>query len=480
MPVCTGRCGDREKVRRQEINTTERDVAMADTRDFGRGSVAKNILSMAIPMTIAQMVNVLYNVVDRFFIGHVPGASSLALTGVGIVFPIISIITAFTNLFGMGGAPLCSIAWGRQEHEKAEEIIGTAFFMLVTTSFVLTAVGMVFMRPLLYLFGASTETYAYAQDYFSFYIWGSPFAMIGLGMNGFINSQGFGTVGMMTIAIGALINIILDPIFIFALQLGVRGAAIATVLSQLLSAVWVLRFLTGKKAILKLRRQNIRWRAPILKRVVQLGLSHFVMSFTNAITQFAYNTTLQSFGGDVYVGAMTVINSVREVVTMPVNGIASGAQPVLGYNYGAQKYDRVKKGIIFMTLVCLIYMLLAWGVVFRFPAQLMGIFNNNAELIGIGAQMMHIYFFGFCFMAFQMSGQSAFTSLGYAKYAIFFSLFRKVMVVLPLIFILPRFMGVDGILWSEPISNLVGGLFCFTTMMFTIWRKLPHKASSSQ
>lgn len=445
---------------------------MNTTRDFGQGSVARNILSMAIPMTIAQTVNVLYNVIDRFFIGHIPHSSSLALTGVGIVFPIISIVTAFTNLFGMGGAPLCSIAWGGKDPDRAEKIIGASFFMLLLTSLTLTAVGLLSMRPLLYLFGASPDTYPYAHDYFSIYICGTPFAMMSLGMNGFINSQGFGSVGMLTISIGALINLLLDPLFIFVLHLGVRGAAIATVVSQVVSAVWVLHFLTGRRVILKLRRKYIRWRAAILKDVVQLGFSHFVMSFTNGVTQFAYNSTLQSFGGDTYVGAMTIINSVREVVTMPANGITSGAQPVLGYNYGAKKYDRVKRGILFMTLVCLVYMLLAWGVVFLFPQELIRIFNDSPALVEIGANMLHIYFFGFCFMAFQMSGQVAFTSLGYAKHAIFFSLFRKIMVVLPLIFILPHFMGVDGILWSEPISNLAGGLFCYTTMLLTFWRKL--------
>lgn len=445
---------------------------MENRRDFGQGSIAKNILSMAIPMTIAQTVNVLYSVIDRFFIGHIPSSSSLALTGVGIVFPVISIVTAFTNLFGMGGAPLCSIAWGRKDCVRAEKIIGATFFMLLTTALMLTALGIVFMRPLLYLFGASYDTYWYAHDYFSIYIWGTPFAMVSLGMNGFINSQGFGSMGMATIAIGALINMILDPVFIFVWQLGVQGAAIATVVSQVISAVWVLFFLTGRKAILKLRRENIGWCAEILRDIIPLGFSHFVMSFTNGVTQFAYNSTLRSFGGDMYVGAMTIINSVREVITMPANGIISGSQPVLGYNYGAKKYDQVKQGIIFMTLVCLVYMLLAWGVVLVLPRQLIGIFNNSPELIDIGAEMLHIYFFGFCFMAFQMSGQAAFTSLGYARHAIFFSLFRKIMVVLPLIFILPHFMGVQGVLWSEPISNFVGGIFCFVTMILTLWRKL--------
>ena len=445
---------------------------MGEEHDFSKGSMARNILAMAIPMTIAQLVNVLYNITDRFFIGHIPGASSLALTGVGIVFPLINIITAFTNLFGMGGAPLCSIARGKKDEDLAERIMGTCCFMLVVTAAVIMVVCVLFMKPILYAFGASSDTYPYAWDYFSTYIWGTLFAMLGLGMNGFINSQGFGRVGMVTIAAGAAVNVVLDPIFIYVLKMGIRGAALATVISQILSALWVLRFLTGPKAILKLRRSNIRWQGEILKETVQVGFCFFMQSFTNGVTQFAYNNVLQSIGGDIYVGAMTVINSVREVMTMPANGITGGAQPVLGYNYGAKENARVKKGILFTTGICVAYTLVAWGVVFLFPHELIRIFNDNPQLVEVGARMMHIYFFGFCFMALQFSGQSTFTALGRARYAIFFSIFRKLVVVVPLIFILPNFMGVEGVFWSEPISNLVGGSACFITMMLTLWRKL--------
>lgn len=445
---------------------------MDNKQDFSQGSMARNILRMSIPMTIAQLVNVLYNIIDRFFIGRIAGASSLALTGVGIVFPIISLITAFTNLFGMGGAPLCSIARGRQDDALAERIQGASCFMLVATALVLTLAGAVLTTPLLYAFGASDATFPYARDYFSIYIWGTPFAMLGLGMNGFINSQGFGRVGMVTIAAGAVMNAVLDPLFIFVFGLGIRGAAIATVLSQFLSAAWVLRFLTGRQALIPLRRAQIRWQPDILRETVQLGFSHFVMSFTNSVTQFAYNNVLQTLGGDIYVGAMTVINSVREIIVMPANGITGGAQPVLGYNYGAGRRDRVKTGILFMTGVCITYTLLAWALVFLFPEPLIRIFNNDPALISVGSRMLHIYFFGFCFMALQFCGQSTFTALGKAKHAIFFSLFRKIVVVLPLIFILPTFLGVEGVFWSEPISNLVGGGACFAVMMLVVWRKL--------
>ena len=445
---------------------------MDQDHDFSQGGMARNILSMAVPMTIAQTVNVLYNIADRFFIGHIPGTSSLALTGVGIVFPIINVITAFTNLFGMGGAPLCAIARGRKENDLAERIMGASCFMLVLTALVLTAVGVLLARPILFLFGASTDTFPYASAYFGIYIWGTLFAMLSLGMNGFIISQGFGRTGMVTIAAGAAVNVVLDPILIYGLDMGVRGAAVATVISQVLSAAWVMRFLTGPKALLKLRRRHIAWAPALLKDTVRLGFSQFVMSFTNGLTQFAYNKALLGLGGDVYVGAMTVINSVREVVTMPVNGITGGAQPVLGYNYGAGAWERVRRGILITAGICTAYTFLAWGVVFLFPEQLILFFNDSPELVEVGARMLHIYFFGFCFMALQFSGQSTFTALGKAGYAVFFSLFRKVVLVVPLIFLLPCFWGVEGVFWSELISNLIGGSACFLVMMGTVWRRL--------
>ncbi len=445
---------------------------MESRQDFCQGSVAHCILRMAVPMTVAQLVNVLYSITDRFFIGHMGDGASLGLTGVGVVFPIISIITAFTNLFGMGGAPLCSIARGKQETLLAEKIMGTTCFMLLVTAGLLTVLGALLAKPLLFWFGASADTYPYASAYFSVYIWGTPAAMLSLGMNGFVNSQGFGRAGMLTITVGAAANMTLDPLLIYGFGMGIRGAAIATVVSQLLSAVWVMRFLTGPRAILKLRRGLVAWEPALLWKVVRLGFCHFIMSFTNAASQLAYNTALRSMGGDVYIGAMTVINSLREVITMPANGITGGAQPVLGYNYGARAYDRVRQGAICMAGICTVYMLLAWGVVFLFPEALIRFFNDDAELVAVGARLLHIYFFGFCFMALQMSGQAVFTSLGKAGYAIFFSLFRKVGLVIPLIFLLPGFLGIDGVLWSEPISNLIGGTACFLAMVRTVWKVL--------
>ena len=299
----------------------------SEEKDFGTGSVAANILRLAIPMTLAQLINVLYNVVDRAYIGHIPGTSTDALTGVGLALPVITVITAFANLFGMGGAPLFSIARGADEPEKAEKIMGNSFSMLLISGIILSAACYIFRRPLLYLFGASTATYPYAESYITLYLLGTLFVMISLGMNNFINAQGFGITGMLTVSIGAVLNLLLDPLFIFVFHMGVQGAALATIVSQGISALWVLRFLLGKKALIRLNAKSMTLSFPLIKEITALGLSGFVMAVTNGSVQIICNATLQRYGGDLYVGIMTVVNSVREVVTIPVTGLSSGAQP---------------------------------------------------------------------------------------------------------------------------------------------------------
>ncbi len=442
--------------------------------DFTKGSVRSAILRLAIPMTMAQLVSLLYNIIDRMYIGHLPENSTLALTGLGLTFPILTIITAFSNLFGMGGAPLFSIARGKKQSHRAEEIMGNTFSMLILTGIVLTILGLCLKRPVLYLFGASNATISYADDYLSIYLCGSIFVMISLGMNGFINAQGFARKGMLTVLIGAVLNIILDPVFIFVLDLGVRGAAAATVISQFVSAAWVLKFLTGKQALLHLKRRYLKVRCKMLKDIVGLGMSGFIMSVTNSIVQVVCNATLQIYGGDLYIGIMTVVNSVREIVSMPISGLTNAAQPVLGYNYGARAYRRVRSGIMFMTISGMVYMLIVWAVLFVFPRQFIHIFNSDPELLANGVTPLHIYFFGFFMMSFQFSGQSTFVALGKSKQAIFFSIFRKVIIVVPLTLILPGIagLGVMGVFLAEPISNFVGGLVSFGTMMATVWRKL--------
>lgn len=443
---------------------------MENRNDFSQGSIYRHIMSLAIPMTIAQMVQVLYNIVDRIYIGHLEAGSSLALTGLGLTFPIITIISAFTNLFGMGGAPLCSIARGKNDMERAETIMGNTFFLLLVSSFVLMLASYVFMKPLLYMFGASDTTYPYAKEYLKLYLLGTPFVMLGTGMNGFINSQGFGKMGMMTILLGAIVNIILDPIFIFYFELGISGAAIATILSQLLSAIWVMKFLLGEKTILKLTKKNMRLEGELIKSITGLGLAGFVMSATNGAVQIACNATLKGHGGDIYVGIMTVLSSIRDVIILPIHGVTTGAQPVLGYNYGAKKYDRIKKGIIFVTVVTVIYMLLAWIIVFLYPGSFIKVFSSDMELIVKGIPAMNIYYFGFFMMAFQVAGQSIFVALGQSKQAVFFSLFRKIIVVVPLTLFLPYVadLGIKGVFLAEPISNFVGGTACYIAMLMTI------------
>jgi len=433
--------------------------------------MARNILQMALPMTVAQLINILYNVVDRMYLGKLPG--HLSLTGLGLCLPIISILMGFANLCGMGGAPLCSIHRGKGEDGEAERILGNSFALLLLFGAGLTALGLAFRRPILYLFGASDLTFPYANDYLTIYLLGTPFVMIGLGMNPFINAQGFSRMGMMTVALGAAVNIVLDPIFIFALDMGVRGAALATVLAQGCSALWVLKFLTGRRALLRLRWNTLRLQAARVRRILALGTSGFVMSMTNSLVQVLCNASLQHYGGDLYVGVMTVINSIREVVSMPVQGITNGCQPVLGYNYGAGEYERVRRGIRFTTVLTVGYSVAAWALVMAVPELLIRIFNDEPELIAAGIPAFRLYFAAFFCMSFQFIGQSVFVGLGRSRSAVFFSLLRKAFIVAPLTLLLPGLgMGVDGVFAAEPVSNVLGGLACLLTMYVTVYRRL--------
>lgn len=433
--------------------------------------MARNILQMALPMTVAQLINILYNIVDRMYLGRLPG--HLSLTGLGLCLPIISILMGFANLCGMGGAPLCSIHRGKGENEEAERILGNSFALLLLFGAGLTALGLAFRRPILYLFGASDLTFPYANDYLTIYLLGTPFVMIGLGMNPFINAQGFSRMGMMTVALGAAVNIVLDPIFIFALDMGVRGAALATVLAQGCSALWVLKFLTGRRALLRLRWNTLRLQAARVRRILALGTSGFVMSMTNSLVQVLCNASLQHYGGDLYVGVMTVINSIREVVSMPVQGITNGCQPVLGYNYGAGEYERVRRGIRFTTVLTVGYSVAAWALVMAVPELLIRIFNDEPELIAAGIPAFRLYFAAFFCMSFQFIGQSVFVGLGRSRSAVFFSLLRKAFIVAPLTLLLPGLgMGVDGVFAAEPVSNVLGGLACLLTMYVTVYRRL--------
>ena len=449
--------------------------------DFSKGSVVRNILNLSIPMTMAQLVHVLYNVVDRIYIGYIPDEATLSLTGLGICLPVTMAVIAFANLFGMGGAPLCSIERGKGNEQEAEAIMGNSFTLMLIFGILLTAIGLMFKRPLLYLFGASDITYPYASAYMTIYILGSIFVMTGLGMNAFINSQGFARVGMMTVFLGAVTNIILDPIFIFRLHMGVQGAALATVISQFLSAVWIICFLTGKRAILKLRPSAMHLSGRRVKRITAMGTSSFMAGFTNSLVAVACNATLWSFGGDLYVGVMAVLHSVREITENSVKGVTAGSQPFLGFNYGAGEYDRVKQAIRFISIVTISFTVVSWLAVSFFPVFFIKIFNHDEELIAAAIPAIRVYFFGFCMMSLQFSGQASFVGLGKAKQAAFFSIFRKVIIVLPLTLLLPHVggLGVMGVFMAEPISNLVGGLACYGTMLHIVWPELSGKGEKN-
>ncbi len=449
--------------------------------DFSKGRVERAILAVAIPMTLAQVLNLLYTIVDRIYIGRIEGSGALALTGVGVCFPIIMMVTAFANLFGSGGAPLATIMRGQGDNDEAAKIMNTSFVLLLATGALLTVVGIAFHRPLLYLFGASDATFSYASEYIVVYLLGSIAVMVTLGMNPFINSQGFGRVGMLTIVLGAGLNIVLDPLFIFALDMGVRGAALATILSQCASCIWVLRFLTGPKTVMRISFKGLKLRAKRIKRILGLGLTGFTIGFTNSLVQAVCNITLQQFGGDIYVGVMTVLGSIREMFILPVYGLANGASPVLSFNYGAKAFDRVKQAIRFTTIVCFCFTLAAWGLVFFFPSFFIGIFTNDAALIAAAVPSLRIYFVGFLFMSFQFVAQNIFVALGKAKRAVFFSLLRKAFIVTPLTLLLPHLfnLGVNGVFLAEPISNLIGGVACYATMLLTIMPELKARAAES-
>lgn len=451
------------------------------SNNFSKGPVWKCIITQAVPLTIAQLVQLLYNVVDRIYIGHLGDGDSLALTGVGLTFPIVTLIMAFSGLFGMGGVPLFSMERGANNEEKAGRIIGNSFALLILSSGILMAVGYYFSRPILFAFGASEDSFVYASQYLNIYLMGTAFSMITTGMNGYINAQGFPKIGMYSIIIGAVTNIILDPIFIFVFDMGVAGAALATVISQLISAIWVVKFLFGKQAIIPIRFRNILIRKDITKDIVRLGTSNFIMSGTNCLVQVVCNSTLQSYGGDIYVGIMTVTNSVREIFNLPVSGIIGGSGPVISFNYGAKEYKRVRSGIRFNTIVGAIYTMCAWILVVTFPNIWFGLFSDDLQMMGPGIEMMKLYFFGFVFMAFQFAGQSTFQALGDAKHAIFFSLLRKAIIVVPLTLVLPAIgFGVTGVFLAEPISNVIGGLASYITMRMTVYKEIEQNIRNKE
>ena len=443
---------------------------------LGTERISKLMQKYAIPCIISLLVGALYNIVDQIFIANASYLGSYGNAANTVVFPLTVVALAIAVMIGDGCCAFVSISLGQNEVPKAKRSVGNAVVMCLVSSIVLTILYLVFADTILAMFGGTVnaETYHHSQEYFFYITLGVPFYMFGQAMNPIIRADGNPKFAMISTLSGAVINIILDPIFIFGFGMGIRGAALATILSQLLSAIWILRFLTSDKTILKLRRSSMHLSAQRVRKIVGLGLSGFTMAITNCTVQIMCNATLQVYGGDLYVGVMTVINSIREIATLPVTGVTHSAQPVLGFNYGAKEYGRVKKAIVFTSFIAILYTTGIWLIVDGFPAFFIRIFNQDAELIAAGIPAIRLYFFGFFMMSLQFSGQSIFVGLGKSKKAIFFSIFRKVIIVVPLTILLPGMfgMGTNGVFAAEPISNFVGGIACFGTMLLTIWREL--------
>ena len=435
-------------------------------QDMGTGSVKKLMVKMAVPALVGQVVNLLYNIVDRIYIGHIPEIGGQALTGVGLFSPILMLITAFAMMAGSGGAPRAAIAMGQGDKERAEKILGNCFTVLVIFSVILTAVFYITCPTLLRLFGASDATLPYGVAYGRIYILGSFFVLMTMGLNVFITTQGFATISMLTTVIGAVTNIVLDPILIFGLNMGVKGAAVATVCSQAVSAIWILLFLTGKKTMLKLQPKNMVLIPKIILPCLGLGVSTFVMLSTESILSISFTTSLAKFGGDVAVGAMTVLTSINQLITMPLSGICQGGQPLISYNYGAKKYDRVKEAFFCQFGVCVTYTTLFWLMLMIFPNVFAGIFTNNADLVGYTAWAIRIFLACGFSVGFQLSCQQAFMALGQAKISLVMALLRKVILLIPLIFILPNFFAdkAFAVFLAEPVADITAA--AVTTFMF--------------
>lgn len=432
---------------------------------LGVEPVGKLLFKLALPAIIAQLVNLLYNIVDRIFIGRIPNGE-IAMAGVGVSFPIIMLISAFSALIGMGGGPLVAIKMGEKDDDGAEKILSNSFSMLIIMGIILSIVFSIFKEPLILAFGGSSATIGFAKDYLGIYLIGTLFVEIALGMNPFINTQGFAKIGMMTVMIGAIINIILDPIFIFGLGLGVKGAAFATIIGQLASAIWVLKFLFSKKSILKIRKKYLIPNIKVVGGIMALGISPFIMQATESLVLISQNNQLLKYGGDLAVGAMTIMSSVMQIIMMPLMGLSQGAQPIISYNYGAKNMHRVKRTFKIMLITSLSYTSIMTLSILLFPEMFVSIFNNKPELIEITSWSMRIFFVGIFIFGAQIACQQTFLALGKAKISLILALLRKVALLIPLIFILPNFFDnkLKGVLMAEPVSDIIAALttiICF-------------------
>lgn len=435
---------------------------------LGTGKIKKLLFGLAIPAITAQIINVLYNVVDRIYIGHIEGIGADALTGVGVTFPLIMIISAFASLIGMGGAPRAAIMMGKKDNDSAEEILGNSFISLIIISIILTVFFLIFNDKLLMLFGASEKTLPYGSSYMNIYTLGTIFVQISLGLNTFISTQGFAKTSMMTVLIGAIINIVLDPIFIFGFNMGVEGAALATIISQAVSAIWVIKFLMGDKTKLRIKKKYFKIKSNVILPVLGLGVSSFIMQSTESILMISFNSSLLKYGGDLSVGAMAILSSVMQIVTMPVMGLAQGAQPIISFNYGAKNPERVKEAFKLLLISSVAYTGLMWLLIMIKPSIFAGLFTPNKELIEMTAWSLRIYMGAIFIMGFQFACQQTFLALGNAKTSLFLAILRKIVLLIPMIFILPYFFTdkVFAVFLAEPVADTIAVVT--TVILFVI------------
>ena len=441
---------------------------MNDKKEFlATEPIGKLLFRLSIPTVVAQLINMLYNIVDRIYIGHMPGDGSLALTGVGVCMPIIMLVSAFAALVSSGGAPRASIFMGEKDNESAEKTLGNCFSLQIVVSVILTAVLLIWNKDLLLAFGASENTIGYATDYMSIYAIGTLFVQMTLGMNTFITAQGFTTVSMVSVIIGAVCNIVLDPIFIFGFGMGVKGAALATIISQMLSCVWIISFLCGKKTLLKLKKENLKLRADIILPCIALGTAAFVMQSSESVISVCFNSSLLKYGGDIAVGAMTIMTSVMQFAMLPLQGIAQGAQPITSYNFGAKNAGRVKKTFRLLLITCLTYSIALWTAVMIAPQMFVKIFTSDASLAQFAAPMLRIYLGGLGLFGIQIACQMTFTSLGKAANSIVVAVVRKFVLLLPLIYIMPSILAdkTQAVYMAEPVADIIA--VTFTAILFT-------------
>ena len=449
--------------------------------ELGTMPVGRLMFKLALPAIVAQVINALYNIVDRMYIGHIEGVGPMALTGVGITFPIIMLITAFAAMIGMGGAPLAAIHLGEKNRDSDEGILGNAATLLLILSVVLTAFFLIFQRPLLMAFGASENTIEHALQYMTIYLCGTIFVMATLGLNSFINTQGFAKTGMLTVLIGAVLNIILDPVFIFVFGMGVRGAALATILSQAVSAIWVCRFLMGKKTTIKIKPSRMRLKKEYVVGIISLGISPFIMQSTESLLNITLNASLQFYGGDLAVGAMTIIGSISQLGLMPLMGLTQGGQPIISYNYGARNYDRVRKAYHLMIAASFTLSMVIWAIVEFFPEVVIAIFTTDPQLSSLTVWAIRIFMMCLGIMGLQTGCQQTFLSLGQAKVSVFLAMLRKLILLIPLILIIPRVtgLGMTGVFLAQPIADFIAVVSTVAVFAVKIRKIIPRPAKTA-